>query len=224
VRRLDFIQRILISTRKFCISKIHPAETFPLVLAIGVVIQGCAFVAAQSVGMSSLLTNGCANVAQYTFPGMMRWLGCVMIYLTLAAIFLVPYIQIVFGIECAIRSLRKQPFQPRGKYDVTICLVVVLLMGIGTWVPTHLNKEMDRCFASLVWFVGRFGLEGTVLYATVGALAIASAILIFVRLSTVSSVDHNQRIAASRMVYYLAMSIVSLVSNFIYSYKNRRPY
>jgi hypothetical protein len=41
---------------------------------------------------------------------------------------------------------------------------------------------------------------------------ILSAITIFVRLSTVNLIDEHQRIAASRMVYYLTLGIVSLVS------------
>jgi hypothetical protein len=41
---------------------------------------------------------------------------------------------------------------------------------------------------------------------------ILAAIIIFVRLSTVSLIDEHQRIAASRMVYYLVLGIVSLVS------------
>jgi len=36
--------------------------------------------------------------------------------------------------------------------------------------------------------------------------------IIFVRLSTVRLIDEHQRIAASRMVYYLVLGIVSLVS------------
>jgi len=31
--------------RKFCISKIHPAETFPLILAIAIIVQGLVFAA-----------------------------------------------------------------------------------------------------------------------------------------------------------------------------------
>jgi hypothetical protein len=45
-----------------------------------------------------------------------------------------------------------------------------------------------------------------------GALMVVSAVTIFVRLSTVSLIDEHQRIAASRMVYYLVLGIVSLVS------------
>jgi hypothetical protein len=135
--------------------------------------------------------------------------------LTGLALFIVPYIQLVFGVECALRSLRKLPFQARGKYDVTICVAAVVVMLIGTWVPSHIFPQPDNCFASLVWFITKFGLECMVLLSVAGGLMILSAIIIFFKLSTVNMIDQHQRIAASRMVYYLVVGIVSLVSWFI---------
>lgn len=118
----------------------------------------------------------------------------------------------MFGVECALRSLRRLPFQARGKYDVTICCGTIVLMLIVTWIPSHLFPEPDTCFASLVWFITRYGKLGFILLSTAGGLMILSAATIFIRLSTVNSIDEHQRIAASRMVYYLAVGIVSLVS------------
>jgi hypothetical protein len=68
----------------------------------------------------------------------------------------------------------------------------------------------------LVWFITRYGKLGFVLLSTAGGLMILSAITIFVRLSTVNQIDEHQRIAASRMVYYLALGIVSLVSYLLF--------
>lgn len=130
----------------------------------------------------------------------------------IVALFIVPYLQLVFGLECAIRSFRSIPFQARGKYDVAICLVVVFLMLIITWIPSHIWPEPDTCFASLVWFITRYGKLGFVLLSVTGGLMIMSALTIFIRLSTVNLIDQHQRIAASRMVYYLALGIVSMVS------------
>jgi hypothetical protein len=135
----------------------------------------------------------------------MRWL------LTYLAIFIVPYVQLVFGIECAIRSLRAMPFQPRHKLTVPILGVVVLLMMIATWLPSHLLPNPDVCFASLFWFVTRYGNLGLTLLSIIAALMLASAITIFVRLSSSNLVDEDERIAASRMVYYLILGIISLV-------------
>lgn len=135
--------------------------------------------------------------------------------LTRLALFIVPFIQVVFGIECALRSLRKLPFQARGKYDVTICGVAILLMLIGSWIPTFLKKQTPQCFGSLLWFVTAFGKEGFVVLCVLLGMMILSAVAIYTRLSTVNMVDQHQRIAASRVVYYLVLGIMSLVGVYI---------
>jgi hypothetical protein len=48
---------------------IHPAETFPLILAIGIVIQGIVFAVAQAQGLSGLFVKGCSTIAQFMWPG-----------------------------------------------------------------------------------------------------------------------------------------------------------
>lgn len=48
----------------------HPAETFPLVLSFGIIVQGLVFAAAQGQGMQMLFTDaGCDIIAQYMLPG-----------------------------------------------------------------------------------------------------------------------------------------------------------
>ena len=84
-------------------------------------------------------------------------------------------------------------------------------MLILTWIPSHIRPEPNACFASLIWFISKFGKLGFVMLTTVGALMIAAALTIFIRLSTVNLIDQHQRIAASRMVYYLVLGILSLV-------------
>lgn len=49
---------------------IHPAETFPLVLSIGIVFQGLIFAAVQGEGLHSLFTFGCGTIAQFMWIGM----------------------------------------------------------------------------------------------------------------------------------------------------------
>lgn len=85
-------------------------------------------------------------------------------------------------------------------------------MLIGTWIPTHIFQEKDKCFASLLWFVSRYGMFGLILLSTLVGLLIASASVILIRLSKTTLVERNQRIAASRMVYYLVVGVVSSVS------------
>lgn len=125
---------------------------------------------------------------------------------------MVPYIQVVFGIECALRGLRKAPFPARGKYDVAICLAAIVLMLIVTWIPAQLRLEMNHCFGSLMWFITRHGRSGLTILSSVAALSIISATIIFYRLVNNVTISQRQRIAASRMVYYLVLGVVSLVS------------
>jgi hypothetical protein len=103
------------------------------------------------------------------------------------------------------------PFQPRNRYTVPILGVVILLMLIATWLPSQLMPEPDICFASLFWYITRYGNLGLVMLSTIAAMMLVSAITIFVRLSNSNLIDEDQRIAASRMVYYLILGIISLV-------------
>jgi hypothetical protein len=128
------------------------------------------------------------------------------------ALFIVPYIQVVFGLECAIRSLRALPFQARGKNDVTICCGVIISMLIATWIPSHIFPEHNTCVATLLWFISRYGELGTILLSVTDGLMLVGAFTIFIRLTTVHLIDQHQRVAASRMVYHLGFGIVSIVS------------
>ena len=58
------------SARKFCLTSIHPAETFPLALSIGVLIQAIAFAGVQGTGLGALTEKSCGTVAQVMLPGM----------------------------------------------------------------------------------------------------------------------------------------------------------
>jgi hypothetical protein len=55
--------------RKFCVSHIHPAETFPLILAVAIIIQGLVFAAVSGEGLQSLFINNCGVIAQFTWVG-----------------------------------------------------------------------------------------------------------------------------------------------------------
>jgi hypothetical protein len=128
-----------------------------------------------------------------------------------AALFVVPYIQAVFGLEFAIRSLRRKPFQARRKYDFAICCGVISLMLIGTWAYSHVRPEHNICAASIVGYISRYSKEGLIILSTSAGLMLFSAITIFIRLSMVHMIDKQQRIAASRIVYYQILGVVSLV-------------
>jgi hypothetical protein len=97
-------------------------------------------------------------------------------------------------------------------------------MLVGTWVSSHISQEPDVCFASLLWFISRYGEAGLIILSTVTGSLLISAVTILGRLSLVDTIDEHERIAASRMVYYLMVGIVSLVSgsHFIYARINSK--
>ena len=47
----------------------HPAETFPFILSIGIVVQGLVFAGVQGTGLKSLLVKGCEITGQFMWPG-----------------------------------------------------------------------------------------------------------------------------------------------------------
>lgn len=64
-------------------SRMHPAETFPLVLNIGIGIQGLVFAGVQGNGLGSLFINGCSKISQFMWPGKILLNNSALLYLTL---------------------------------------------------------------------------------------------------------------------------------------------
>ena len=69
----------LTRSSKWFILSIHPAETFPLILSIGIGIQGLVFAGVSGTGLEALFIKGCGTIAQFMWPGMslcdFRWHG-----------------------------------------------------------------------------------------------------------------------------------------------------
>lgn len=172
---------------------VGPAESFPLVLSVGIVVQGIVFAVAQSTGLDHLLTLGCTITSQMMLP----------------AVFIVPYIQLVFALEVAIRSLRKNPLPPRGKWNVTICLAIVGTFLLITYLVTLFIRPPNFCFASLFWFVQRWKEGCFALLVLISAVLFGCAMIIFFRLHNNSRIENAERVAASRMVYFLAVAFIS---------------
>ncbi|KAK3945203.1 hypothetical protein QBC46DRAFT_436024 [Diplogelasinospora grovesii] len=169
------------------------AEVFPLVLSFGIVVQGISFAVAQSTGLNSLVGVGCTLIAELMLP----------------AVFIAPYTQLVFAIEITLRGLRKQPFAPRGKWNVTICLTIIGLMILTNFLVADFDRSPNFCFTSLFWFVAHYSLACFALLTGIASALIICIVIIFVRLHRSIKIDVTERVAASRMVYYLALAIIS---------------
>ncbi|KAM7198101.1 hypothetical protein V8F20_006346 [Naviculisporaceae sp. PSN 640] len=175
-------------------SFVPAAEVYPLVLSFGIVVQGITFAVAQSTGLDALVGLGCTLIAQMMLP----------------AVFIVPYIQLVFGLEVAIRGLqKKEPFGKRGKWAVTICLTIIGLLILTNFLVANFDRAPNFCLTSLFWFVAHYSVGCFAILTGVASILIVCTVIVFVRLHRSTKIEVTERVAASRMVYYMALAVVS---------------
>ncbi|KAL7962463.1 hypothetical protein V8C34DRAFT_325286 [Trichoderma compactum] len=188
---------------------IETSEIFPFVLSIGIAIQGIVYVVSQTKGLEGLLILGCTSISQAMLP----------------ALFTVPYIQLIFGLETTVQALRRRPFERRSRWVIVACLVVVIIGAVAMYVVTRFIRPPDLCYASLFWFVQTWRLESFILLTAISCILIIGAIIIFVRLHRDPSVGIIERTAASRMVYYMILGAVinGLMAPFFFSISSRNP-
>ncbi|KAI1761312.1 hypothetical protein GGR53DRAFT_36581 [Hypoxylon sp. FL1150] len=172
---------------------VHGPETYPFVLSLGITVQGIIFAVSQSFGLDGLFIPGCTLISQFMWP----------------AIFIVPYIQLVFGLETTLRALRNRPFPARGKWNTVICLVVVKVLLVATGLVGLFIRPPSFCFASLFWFVAKWAEGGFVLLLAVAVILALCSFIIFLRLTRYSTIETSERVSASRTVYYLALAVVT---------------
>ena len=118
----------------------------------------------------------------------------------------------------AWRSVKSDRFAPRGKWNTTICIAILSFLVVLTWIPTIAWPMYNRCFGSLIWFSNRYDLLTLIILCVLVFFCIALAAVISVQLMRHSNVDPSERIAASRMTYYL------LVVGMVYVSLAPRPY
>ncbi|KAL6910938.1 hypothetical protein GGI43DRAFT_30033 [Trichoderma evansii] len=188
---------------------IDAAEIFPLVLSIGIAVQGIIYIACQTKGLEGLLILGCTSISQAMLP----------------ALFLVPYIQLFFGLETIIQALRPRPFPGISKWAIYACLFLVLIGTIAMYVLTRVIETPDFCYASLFWFVQTWRLEAAILLTTIASILVVGAIIIFIRLHQGASIGLVERAAASKMVYYMILGAIlnGLTAPYFYSILSQNP-
>lgn len=132
--------------------------------------------------------------------------------LIIAAIFLIGYITLVFGLEVVVRAFKRERFAPRGKWNTTICIAVVSFMVLLTWMPTVAWPMSNTCFGSLIWFPMRYDFLMMIILAVMVFCLLAVAALISIQLMRSPDLDPNERISASRMTYFLLVAALIYVS------------
>ncbi|KAI0442646.1 hypothetical protein F4803DRAFT_355131 [Xylaria telfairii] len=167
-------------------------DVYPFILSLGIVGQGIIFVVSQAQGLESLFQPGCALISQFMWPG----------------IFIVPYIQLVFTVEITLRALKSNPFPPRSKWTVAICLTIVKIALLATGLVTFFIRAPNFCFASLFWFVAKWAEGGFGLLIAISVILAACAVIIYIKLTRYSMIEDEERVSASRMIYYIALAII----------------
>ncbi|KAK4228215.1 hypothetical protein QBC38DRAFT_362340 [Podospora fimiseda] len=169
-------------------------EVYPLILSLGIFVQSLIFAGAQSTGLDSLFGPGCTLMAMAMLP----------------AVFLAPYIQLVYGIEIALRAIRKQAFEPRGKWNVTICSVITGLLVFAMFLVAQFDQSPNFCLTSLFWFVAHYSAACFGIFTFITVTLIACSVVLFVKLHSSINIEVTARVNASRMVYYLALAAISI--------------
>lgn len=131
---------------------------------------------------------------------------------SIAALFLVPAIQVIFGLETYFRAVRSRPFLKRGPWAIRLCLVGVIATSLASFIWAYVDTSPPFCFASLFWFVANYSLGCFVILLIVSAILTLSVVTIFMKLKSSPVVGPTERVDASRMVYYLTLAIISNVS------------
>ncbi|KAI0491136.1 hypothetical protein F4859DRAFT_35079 [Xylaria cf. heliscus] len=167
-------------------------DVYPFILSLGIVGQGIIFAVSQAQGLDSLFQPGCALISQFMWP----------------AIFIVPYIQLAFAIETALRALKSNPFPPRSKWTVAICLTIVKIALLATGLVTFFIRAPNFCFASLFWFVAKWAEGGFGLLIAIVVILATCAVIIYIKLTRYSMIEEDERVSASRMIYYIALAII----------------
>ena len=125
---------------------------------------------------------------------------------------MVTYTTLIFALETTIRSVRRSRFRARGKWDTFICLAAIIFAVTGTFLPALLIPAPDRCLATLIWWTEHYAKVAVVLGLSIIVLFLFSAAIITTQLLRTVKMDRDERIAATRVVYYLVLNVFTIVS------------
>ena len=94
-----------------------------------------------------------------------------------------------------------------------VCWVAITIMLVLTFLYARFQPPTHDCVATLVWFTGRYAVFGT----SAGSFAILMYLIlagvIAYQLQRTMGIERDERIAATRMVYYLLASVALLVGS-----------
>ncbi|KAL8903703.1 MAG: hypothetical protein Q9207_003747 [Kuettlingeria erythrocarpa] len=174
--------------------RVHPTDILPLTTSIAIIFQGAIFLVVQSTTRDAVTSN-CEVIAQVIWP----------------AIWIVPFTMLVFGLEATFRALHYKHFRVQKRWNIISCVVVILILILVTWIPSNVLPARHECLTSLVWWTKPFAKFGLVIASGLMLIYIVCATVITARLLRTLHISRDQRIAATRIVYYLIFSTLITV-------------
>ncbi len=95
---------------------------------------------------------------------------------------------------------------------MTICLATIGLLTLANFLVANFDRSPNFCLTSLFWFVAHYSVGCFALLTGIAAILLVCTIVVFVRLHRSIKVEVTARVAASRMVYHMALAVISVVS------------
>lgn len=127
-----------------------------------------------------------------------------------------PFVQLILGVETAIASFFKQPFPPRARWVFPTCVAVAIAGLLGLYGATRALPPPDKCYASLFWFTQEWRPVSFGLFVGIASLLLIAVFIVFLRLRlSAADAPPGERQAASHMVYYITVAVISNVSPFL---------
>ncbi len=89
-----------------------------------------------------------------------------------------------------------------------ICLTIVKIALLATGLVTFFIRAPNICFASLFWFVAKWAEGGFAVLIGIVVILAVCAVIIYLKLTRYSMIEDDERVSASRMIYYIALAII----------------
>jgi hypothetical protein len=136
----------------------------------------------------------------------------------MTAILMIGLLHLVFGLEMTINSLRRIPFSQLPAYTPLVNTGIALLLYLVVVAASlAIGKSASDCYASISFLAASLRLNREligVMSAMIPILLVMAAIIAVQLLRTIH-VEPCQRVAGSRMVFYLLLSVAQIVSTTI---------
>ncbi|RPA72840.1 hypothetical protein BJ508DRAFT_314358 [Ascobolus immersus RN42] len=184
----------------YWLARQRPFETddvFPVSLSFGTIVQGIMLLWVVVRALDGGAPTDCNYASE------VAW----------AAIWITPFITLVFLMECMIRAISTPRLKPRGRYAVPVCFAVVFVLLIVVWAPTRTmqTSEDEFCNGQLMSYLNQFSSGGIGLISIMLPVMGFLIMLICMHLFKDPEVSEKERTSASKTVYYSLCTIIQWV-------------